>query len=131
MNLDELQGKEEQSMVSLVCVLPILPGKQEEWRRFCQVLQGSRRCQYEESRQRLGITKELAWLHAPPQPPQGEIVVVCLEAEHPQQVLSQLAASDLSFDRWFRQQLLELHGLDVTQAPPGLANELVFVWKKS
>lgn len=118
-------------MDSLVCVLPILPGKQEEWRRFCQVLQGSRRCQYEESRQRLGIIKELAWLHSPLQAPQGEVVVICLQVEHPEQVLPQLAASDLPFDRWFRQQLLELHGLDVTQALPGPANELVFVWKRS
>ena len=118
-------------MESLVCVLPILPGKQEEWRRFCQVLQGSRRCQYEESRQRLGITRELAWLHTPLQALQGEVVVVCLEVEHPEQVLPQLAASDLPFDRWFRQQLLELHGLDIAEAPPGPANELVFVWQKS
>jgi len=103
-------------MHPLVCVLPILPGKQEEWRRFCQVLQGSRRCQYEESRQRLGITKELAWLHSPQQAPQGEIVIVPLEADHPDRLLPQLAASDLPFDRWFRQQLLELHGLDVAQA---------------
>jgi len=112
-------------------VLPILPGKQEEWRRFCQALQGSRRCQYEESRQRLGITKELAWLYAPVQPPQGEIVVVSMEAEHPEQVLLQLAASDILFDRWYRQQLLELHGLDVTEALSRPPNELVFVWKQT
>jgi len=118
-------------MHSLVCVLPVLPGKQEEWRRFCQALQGSRRCQYEESRQRLGITKELAWLHPPLQPPQGEVVVVSLETEHPEQVLPQLAASNLPFDRWFRQQLLELHGLDVTEALSRPPVELVFVWKQS
>jgi hypothetical protein len=58
-------------------------------------------------------------------------VIVSLEAEHSEQVLPQLVASDLPFDRWFRQQLLELHGLDVTQALSRPPVELVFIWQKS
>ena len=115
-------------MHALACVLPILPGKQEEWRRFCQVLLGSRRGAYEESRRRLGITRELAWLSAALQ---GDLAIVYLEAEHAEQVLPLLVASDLPFDRWFRQQLLELHGLDVTQPQAAPPKELIFVWQAS
>ena len=118
-------------MTPLVCILPILPGKQEEWRRFCQELQGSRRCQYKESRQRLGITKELVWLHSSLRTLQGEMVIVSLEAEHPEVLLPQLVASGLPFDRWFRQQLLELHGLDITEVLSRPPAELVFVWQIS
>ena len=115
-------------MAAIAFVWPILPGRQEAWRRFCQALLGSRLCEYEESRQRLGITKELIWLA---QTLQGDMAIMYLEAEHPEQMLPQLAASDLPFDRWLRQQLLELHCLDVTQPKAGLANELIFVWQIS
>jgi hypothetical protein len=83
-----------------------------------------------ESLQRLGIAREQVWLHSPQDALQGEIVIVFLEAEHPSSLLSQLAASNLSFDRWLRQQMLELHGFDVAEALSSSPVELVFVWQK-
>src|SRR5947209_6288030 len=59
--LREKQGKEEATVAVLAFALPILPGKQEAWRRFCQELLESRFCEYQESRQRLGITREVTW----------------------------------------------------------------------
>jgi hypothetical protein len=112
----------------LAFTLPILPGKQEAWRRFCQELLESRYWEYEESRQRLGITKEVTWFA---QTVQGEMAIVCLEAEHPEQLFPGLAASDLPFDGWLRQKLLELHGLDVTKLPYGSTHELIFTWQVS
>lgn len=116
-------------MASLRLVLPILPGKEEAWRRLYQELSGSRRPEYEESRRRLGITRECVWVS---QILQGEIAIVHLEAKEPEQVFQQLAASDLPFDRWFRQQLQEVHGLDVTQ-PKVVApsTEVIFDWQTS
>jgi len=112
----------------LVFTLPILPGKQEAWRRFCQELQESRYWEYEESRLRLGITKEVTWFA---QAVQGEIAIVWLEAEYPERLFLGLAASDLPFDGWLRQQLLELHGLDVTKLPHDPTHELIFTWQVS
>src|SRR5437867_3215234 len=89
---------------------PILPGKLEEWRRFCQALQGSRRAEYAQSRRRLGIAREQTWLA---QTAHGGIAIVYLEAAHPAQVIPRLAASELPVDRWLRQQYLELHGQDL------------------
>ena len=45
-------------MPGIVLTFPILPGKVEAWRRFCQELAGSRSTLYEASRRRLGITRE-------------------------------------------------------------------------
>jgi len=114
-------------MASLRLVLPILPGKEEAWRRLYQELSGSRRPEYEGSRRRLGITRECVWVA---QILQGEIAIVYLEAEELAQVILQLAVSDLPFDRWFRQQLQEAHGLDVTQ-PQAVtpSTEVIFDWQ--
>lgn len=112
-------------MTALTIVLPLLPGKQEPWRRFCQALQGSRHREYAAWREQMGIIQETVWLS---QALQGDLVCLHLEVKHPQQVLADLAASHRPFERWFRQQLLELHGLDVMQLAPASAHEVVFVW---
>ena len=118
-------------MAAVTFVIPILPGKLEPWRRFCQALQGSRRCQYDEFLDRLGVTRGQAWLHHPFEMLQRAVVIVNLEAEQPSGMLTNLATSHLPFDRWFRQQVLEFHGLDVTQALAGSASELIFAWQTS
>jgi hypothetical protein len=109
-------------------VLPILSGRQEAWRRFYQALQGSRHCEYEESRRRLGITKELVWFT---QTSLGEMALMYVETEQPERVILHLTASTSPFDHWYRQQLLELHDFDVSQLPLRLLSELIFVWQAS
>jgi len=107
-------------------VWPILPGQQEAWRRFCQVLVGRHSGEYAESRRRLSITKELIWLA---QTPWGDLAIMYLEAQHPEDILAQLGASDLPFDRWLRKQLLELHGVNLPQPRSYPASELVLAWQ--
>lgn len=115
-------------MRAMAFVLPILAGRQEAWRRFHQTIQGSRRAEYEESRRRVGITKELVWFT---QSPLGEMALVYLETEQPERVLLQLARSTSPFDSWYWQQLLELHDVDVNQLRLRLLNELIFAWRAS
>lgn len=114
-------------MAAVVLAAPILPGKQEPWRRFTQEVLESRCSEYQESRLRLGITRELVWYV---QTSQGEMAIMYLETESQEagQVVANMAASSLPFDRWFRQQLVELHNLDVTQGSPKSTCELVFEW---
>ena len=118
--------REKGMMTALTIVLPLLPGKQESWRRFCQVLQGSRHREYAVWREQMGITQETAWLS---QALHGDLVCLQLEAKHPQRLLADLSASHRPFERWFRQQLLELHGLDMMQLANASAHEVVFVWE--
>ena len=49
-------------MDPIIWAAPLLPGRSEAWRRFCQELMGSQRAQYVNSRRRLGIGHEEAWL---------------------------------------------------------------------
>ncbi len=65
---------------------------------------------YETSRQRLGITRErLALVDTA----FGATSVTTLEAPDVAQALGQIIASDLPFDVWYREQLHELHGVNL------------------
>ena len=114
-------------MAALAFVASILPGKQEAWRRFYQALEGSRRHQYEEFHKRLRITKELTWLT---ETPQGDVAILYLEADSPEQILSDLARSNIPFDCWFKEQLVELYGLNVEKQHTTHVNEPIFAWSK-
>jgi len=97
-------------MSGIVLTFPILAGKVEAWRRFCQELSGSRRKMYEASRQRLGITRErLALVDTA----FGATSVTTLEAPDMSQALSQIFTSVLPFDVWYRERLQELHGVNL------------------
>lgn len=97
-------------MSGIVLTFPILSGKVEAWRRFCQELSGSRRKPYEASRQRLGITRERLVLV---DTAFGATAVTTLEAPKMAQALGQIISSVLPFDKWYREKLMELHGINL------------------
>jgi hypothetical protein len=97
-------------MSGIVLTFPILAGKVEAWRRFCQELSGSRRKMYAASRERLGITRErLALVETA----YGSTAVTTLEAPDMGKALGQIIASGLPFDVWYRARLQELHGVNL------------------
>ena len=120
-------------MSGIVLTFPILSGKVEAWRRFCQELSGSRRLPYEASRQRMGITRErLALVETS----FGATAVTTLEAPDVDRALGQIIASEIPFDIWYRERLQKLHGINLTgyeqfaQPTPIPDNqELLFEWK--
>lgn len=109
-------------MASFAMALPILPGQAEGIRRMREEALGPRRSEYEESRWRMGITKEMAWVQPTPM---GEIVLVYWEVEDPQRALRQMVESQDQFDVWFRQFIQNVHGVDMAGEPPP-SSELVF-----
>jgi hypothetical protein len=119
-------------MSGIILTFPIVAGKVEAWRRFCQEMSGYRRQTYEASRRRLGITRErLALVETA----FGSAAVTTLEANDVGLALGQIIASDLPFDRWYREQVQELHGVNLAryeiflqQAPPPENQELLFEW---
>ena len=119
-------------MPGIVLTFPILNGKVEAWRRFCQELSGARSQMYAISRQRLGITYEsLALVETA----FGSASVATLEAEDIDRVLREIAISNLPFDRWYREQIKNVYGVKLTkfeqsiqQKPPPEDQELLFEW---
>ena len=105
---------------------PILPGKTESLKQAAQEMADSRKNEYEESRHRMGVTREIASLQSTPQ---GDWVVVCLEADNPDEIISRILTSDAPFDRWFAETVLKgVHGIGGSQGPPPPNQEIVD-WK--
>jgi hypothetical protein len=122
-------------MSGIVLTFPIVPGMVEAWRRFCQEMSGSRRQAYEGSRRRLGITRErLALVETA----YGSAAVTTLEAPDVAEALGQIITSDLPFDRWYRERVRALHGINLAgyeqyaqDEAPRQAHELLFDWASS
>jgi hypothetical protein len=119
-------------MSGIVMSNPIAPGKVEAWRRFCQELGGARRQTYEASRRRLGITRERLGLV---ETPFGSAALTTIDARDLGQALGQVMTSDLPFDRWYRERIQELQGVEQTgygllsERPPlSQDQELLFEW---
>ena len=119
-------------MSGIVLTFPILAGKVEAWRRFCQELSSFRRQPYEASRKRLGITRErLALVETA----FGATSVTTLEAPDVAQALGPIISSELPFDVWYRARLQELHGVNLSgyeqfsrPIPIPHNQELLFEW---
>ncbi len=110
-------------MPAVAFAVPILPGKEEDYRRWFQEIEGPRREEYLRSRQRLGVTREVIWNQATPQ---GTLAVVYLEADDIDRMFEGTASSDDPFDQWFREKVQEVHGIDLSQPQPGGPPQMVF-----
>ena len=112
-------------MPAMTLFAPLLPGKEEEWRRFVQEVVEERLPEYEHLRQRLGIRNESVWLA---RTKAGETVVVHLEVEDATSIEPALATSEAPFDVWLKERLLEFHGDALVHAPRRAAAQLIFAY---
>ena len=113
-------------MATTTFALPIAADKIEAVRGFVAELLGPRRAEFEESWRQKGITKETAWLQ---EVPNGALVLVSMEAEDLGRVFRELAVSDTPFDRWYRQTVLDIYGVDLTETASRPPNELLASWE--
>src|SRR5258708_11198304 len=111
------------AQLQIVCLLR--PGTQEQWRRLYQAVAGSRRDQFEASCRQAGISQMRVWMV---QLLHGELLLMTLNTQEPQQTLRELATSEVPFDRWGPQQVHVLLGLNVQDVLPGPQSHLIFAW---
>ena len=110
-------------MPTAVLVLPILPGREEEWRRFAQDLLGDRLCEYEGLERHLGIRGVRVYLA---RTSRREVILAYVEAEDPEEAFRRLVASEEPFAEWFKEKLMELHGYDLRRPRMRVSPELIF-----
>jgi hypothetical protein len=117
-------GKEMSSMASLAFVLPLTPGKTEEWRDWVEVILSSRRSEYEAFSRRLGLRTQRWYL----QPrPHGDIAIIYLVGEDLHRTFQHLRTSQDPFAVWVRQRAKDLFdGFDLTETSPESLSTLVF-----
>jgi hypothetical protein len=113
-------------MAAIAFTAPILPGKAEAFKRFSQEMLGPHRREYEASRQRKGVRVERAYLQ---QTPQGDIAILYCEVDDPAHFFQELGTSNDPFDRWFRQQALDIHGIDLGGPLPAPLPEQTHEWQ--
>ena len=63
-----------------------------------------------------GLTKHEAWLA---ETPGGPMVIAIHEGPGSDQLMQKLGPSQQAFDVSFKEMLMEIHGMDITQPPPG------------
>ncbi len=110
-------------MTRISFALPVAAGKEEDWRRVLQELQGSRFGDAKRTERRLGIYAVWVWLQ---RTRDGSTAVVHVEAEDAALALSRLADSEGVFERWLKRRIEEFHGVDVSGASFGALSEIVF-----
>lgn len=115
-------------MAVLNFAAPILPGKVKQWEAFHDEMApgGPRRKEWEAQMKRGGITRQIVSRQSTPM---GEFTVVFFEGADPAAVLKNLATSADPFDKWFAQQIKEIHGIDASQPPPGPMSQVKMEYK--
>ena len=99
-----------------VILAPILDGKVDTWKAWVGELEGSRKEAFADLNRRYDLTRHDAWLA---QTPGGPAVIVLVEGPGEAEFMPKLAASQNGFDVWFANQILDIHGMDISQPPPG------------
>ena len=102
--------------------VPILPGKLEMWKEWAASLKGDKKQEWEDFNKRYNLTRHRSWLQA--NPDGGHLVIVLNEGPGADGFMPSLGQSSHAFDVSFRDNIKEVHGMDVTQPPPGPAPEL-------
>jgi hypothetical protein len=115
-------------MPAMILSAPLLPGKEEQWRRFMQEVIEERLSDYEQLRRRLRIRNESVWLA---RANAGVMVIAHLEADAPEWVASALTNSTDPFDLWFKERLLEFHGRALVRVPRRTLAKLIFAYPDS
>ena len=112
-----------------VMAVPILPGKLEAWQEFGASLEGEKSQEFDDFNKRYNLTVHRAWLQT--NPDDSHLALVLHEGPGADDLIPKLAQSSHDFDEWFKGQVQELHGMDITQPPPGPPPELVIDYSQS
>jgi hypothetical protein len=101
-------------------VFPLLPGKRLALEQFVNALAAR---QEEHDLSHSAVPHE-SWFFQ--HTPQGDLVVVYLQAPDPMEIFAELSVSQTAFACWFREQVLELTGTDLALLPPFCLPERIF-----
>jgi hypothetical protein len=110
-------------MPSFSGAFPVLPGKEQAAREFGKACMGSRRTECSAYLKRAGITKETWYLQ---KTPLGSFVLVSFEAPDVIKTFEILAKSKEPFDVWFKEQALQVSGVDLSKPMDGPMPEEIF-----
>lgn len=106
-------------------VFPVLPGNEDAARNFAKEVMGPRRGQFAANEARSDVTRETWSLLTTPD---GSFVNVWFEG-NVEEAFGDLATADDDFTVWFRQQVLDLTGVDMSAPDGSTPPEVILDWK--
>jgi hypothetical protein len=89
-------------VAAVISVVPIRPGKLDEWRALHADLMGPRRIEWAESQRRRGVTREVVSLV---DDSGRALAAIFTEAADPKEAARVLQSSTDAFDRWLVERL--------------------------
>ena len=113
------------SMIENAFFVPLLPGKTEAARAFASTIMNERRSEFDNAQ--TTVTKENWYLQ---ETPHGDFMIVVYTSPDPEKVHAALAVSEEPFDVWFREQILDITGIDISTPLGGLPTPLM-AWSRS
>ena len=93
--------------------IPVVQGKEELDRSTLDEMLEARRAEYEAALRQAGLTRQAVWHQ---ETPDGTVAVVYVEGDDPEAGIAQFGSSDQPLNTWFRAQMKEVHGVDISQA---------------
>lgn len=105
--------------------MPIPAGKTDALRRFIEECLGPRKAEFDDLQRRGGVTEESYWLQHDSE--QGDTIVVVSSSDQ-SDFTTILANPQTDFDRWYRDQVIDIFGADPGE-DWGPRNELLGTWK--
>ncbi len=111
-------------MPLIVRAFPVLRGKEEDIRKLAAEMAGPRRGEAKEFFESFGVVRE-SWHYQ--ETPHGPLVIGVTEiADDPSARAREYAESNRPFDRWFKDQVRNLTGVDPDLQPLGPPSEVIF-----
>ena len=108
-------------MALLALAIPIPANKIDQFKRFTKELMTTRKADFMASRKKLGVHERTFLQHTP----HGDMVLVTLEGANPHKAFAEFGAGTDPFTTWFKQQVMEIHGMDLGGPPPGPMPEMI------
>lgn len=100
---------------------PIAPGKLDAWEAWIAELKGPRKAEFDDMNQRMGLTGHRVWLQ---QTPDGHhLAIIVHDGPGADAFMGKVMTSDHEFDAWFRGNVAEVHGMDLSAPPPPPAEQ--------
>lgn len=102
-------------MTSIGFVVPVPAGKEQADREWMASLDGERREEYRSEWKKAGFKRHAVWQQ---ETANGTVDIVYLEADDIPAAMQAITSADSPFHNWFRERVLEVHGLDLSQENP-------------
>lgn len=96
--------------------VPIKPGKEETWKAWVGEMTGTRKAEFDDLNERMGLTTHAAWLQT--NPDGSQLVIVVLDGPGASDFLGKLGTSDHEVDASFRASIENIHPMDFSAPPP-------------